>query len=202
MESARGAELIYWFFSVTGTFFFLFRLVAMVWGGFGADPGGGEGGGHGDGPIGDTATHGPHSHDGTDAAFKLISLQSLTGFFMTFGWAGLAAQKQFGFSTTVSFLLALLAGGLAMFLTAYLFKVMSRLNSSGDVFSIEKTLKLTGSVYVRIPADGRGQVRLSVNNATRFVDAISEDRVDLESFSDVSVVRVVDGTTVSVKKLK
>ncbi len=195
MGSVRGAELIYWFFSITGTSFFLFRIVAMVWGGFGADPG------DGGGSLEDGDIHGAHSHDGTDAAFKLISLQSLTGFFMTFGWAGLAGHKQFGFSTTVSFLLALLAGGVAMFLTAYLFKIMGRLNSSGDVFSIEKTLKLTGSVYTRIPADGRGQVRLTVNNATRFVEAISEDHVDLDSFSDVVVVRVVDGTTVSVKKL-
>ena len=202
MASARGAELIYWFFSVTGTFFFLFRLVAMAVGGFGADHGGGDGGGHVDGGHGDGGTHSSHSHDGTDAAFKLISLQSLTGFFMTFGWAGLAGHKQFGLPTTISFLLALIAGGVAMFLTAYLFKLMGRLNSSGDVFSMEKTLNLTGSVYLRIPADGRGQVRLSVNNATRFVDAISEDHVDLDSFSDVSVVRVVDGTTVSVKKLK
>lgn len=206
MASIRGAELIYWVFALVGTFFFLFRLAAMVVGGFGGDDAAldhvGDVGtdidaGHGDGGA-------PHSHalNATDAAFKLVSLQSLTGFFMTFGWAGLAGQKQFSLGTTFSFLIALAAGGVAMFLTAYLFKLMGKLNSSGDVFSVEKTLHLSGSVYARIPAEGRGQVRISVNNATRFVDAISEDRVDLDSFSDVTVVRVVDGTTVSVKKLK
>lgn len=205
MASIRGAEMIYWVFALVGTFFFLFRLAAMVVGGFGGDDGALD-------HVGDAGTdidggHGagtPHSHalHATDAAFKLVSLQSLTGFFMTFGWAGLAGQKQFRLGTTLSFLIALAAGAVAMFLTAYLFKLMGKLNSSGDVFSVEKTLALSGSVYARIPAEGRGQVRLSVNNATRFVDAISEDRVDLESFTEVTVVRAVDGTTVAVRKLK
>ncbi|MBK8576299.1 MAG: hypothetical protein IPN90_11705 [Elusimicrobia bacterium] len=201
MASIRGAELIYWVFALVGTFFFLFRLAAMVVGGFGGDDGALDHVSDG----GDTADGGTsHSHalNATDAAFKLVSLQSLTGFFMTFGWAGLAGQKQFGMGTTFSFLVALVSGAVAMFLTAYLFKLMGKLNSAGDVFSMEKTLNLSGSVYARIPAEGRGQVRLSVNNATRFVEAISEDRVDLDSFSDVTVVRIVDGTTVSVKKLK
>jgi hypothetical protein len=200
VASIRGAELIYWFFALVGTFFFLFRLAAMVVGGFGGDDAALD-------HVGDVGidveggTAHSHALSATDAAFKLVSLQSLTGFFMTFGWAGLAAQKQFGLGTTLSFLLASLAGSVAMFLTASLFKLMEKLNSSGDVFSIANTVALSGSVYARIPAQGRGQVRLSVNNATRIVEAISEDRVDLDSFSDVTVVRVVDGTTVSVKKL-
>lgn len=119
---------------------------------------------------------------------------------MTFGWAGLAGQKQFGLGTTLSFVIASVAGGLAMFTTAYLFKLMGKLSSAGDVFSVQKTLGLSGSVYAQIPAEGRGQIRLSVNNATRFIDAISEDRTNLESFVDVTVVRVVDGTTVAVRK--
>lgn len=206
MVSIRGAELIYWVFALVGSFFFLFRLAAMVVGGFGGEDGAldsvGDSGGDVDGGHGAGGTPHSYSLDATDAAFKLVSLQSLTGFFMTFGWAGLAGQKQFGLGTTLSFLIAMASGAIAMFITAYLFKLMSKLNSAGDVFSVEKTLGLSGSVYARIPAEGRGQVRLSVNNATRFVEAVSEDRQDLESFIDITVVRVVDGTTVAVRKLK
>ncbi|MBL8022787.1 MAG: hypothetical protein JNK54_00695 [Elusimicrobia bacterium] len=205
MGSLRGAELIYWIFALAGTFFFLFRMAAMVVGGFGGESDGldhvGDGGGVGEVSHGsEGATH-SQTLDATDMAFKLVSLQSLTGFFMTFGWAGLSCEKQFGLGTTASFFISLAAGVVAMFITASLFKLMGRLNSSGDVFSVQKTIGLTGSVYTRIPSEGRGQVRLVLNNSTRFVSAVSEDRVDLDSFVNVTVVRVVDGSTVSVKKL-
>lgn len=206
MASVRGAEFIYWMFALVGTCFFLFRLVGMAWGGFGgghdALDHGDVGGGGTEGAHGDGGTDHSHASDSTDAAFKLVSLQSLTGFFMTFGWAGLAGQKQFGLGTTLSFVIALVAGGFAMFTTASLFKLMGKLSSSGDVFIIQKTLGLSGSVYARIPAEGRGQVRLLINNGTRFLDATSEDHTDLDSFIDVTVVRVVDGTTVAVRKSK
>jgi hypothetical protein len=200
MSTMRGAELIYWIFALAGTFFFLFRMAAMVVGGFGGDSDAldhvADGDGVGEGPGA------PHSQtlDATDMAFKLVSLQSLTGFFMTFGWAGLSCEKQFGLGTTPSFFISLIAGVVAMFITASLFKLMGRLNSSGDVFSVHKTVGLAGSVYTRIPSEGRGQVRLVLNNSTRFVTAISEDRVDLDSFVPVTVVRVVDESTIAVKK--
>lgn len=179
-------------------------MAAMVVGGFGGESdaldhvadGDGGGAGHGD----EGAIH-SQTLDATDMAFKLVSLQSLTGFFMTFGWAGLSCEKQFGLGTTPSFFISLAAGVVAMFITASLFKLMGRLNSSGDVFSVHKTVGLTGSVYTRIPSEGRGQVRLVINNSTRFVSAISEDRVDLDSFVPVTVVRVVDESTIAVKKL-
>jgi hypothetical protein len=37
MSTIRGAELVYWIFALVGTFFFLFRMAAMVVGGFGGE---------------------------------------------------------------------------------------------------------------------------------------------------------------------
>jgi hypothetical protein len=80
--------------------------------------------------------------------------------------------------------------------------MMGRLTSAGDVFVIAKTVGMNGSSYMRIPADGRGKVKLVVNNGTRYLDAVSEDKVEIESFVDVTVVRAVDPQTVSVRRLK
>lgn len=200
MGFANGAEWVYWVFALAGSCFFVFRLISMAVGQFGGDDAALDHGG--DAPSG--AGEGPHGHgsDSTDVAFKMFSIQSLTGFFMTFGWAGLACQKQFAMGTTVSFFISLAAGGAAMYLTTALFRVMGRLTSAGDVFSIQKTVGLSGVVYVRVPGDGRGQIKLVINDAARYLDAVSEEKDDLESFTDVVVVRVADGTTVSVRKTK
>lgn len=200
MGFAKGAEWVYWTFALMGSCFFLFRLIAMAVGQFGGDVSALDHGGDAPAGVGE-GTQG-HVSDSTDAAFKLFSIQSLTGFFMTFGWAGLACQKQFGMGTTVSFFTSLAAGGVAMYLTTALFRAMGRLTSAGDVFLIQKTVGLSGIVYVRIPGSGRGQIKLVINDAVRYLDAVSEDKDDLESFTDVAVVRVADATTVSVRKTK
>jgi len=198
----NGTELTFWAFALAGTIFFFFRVAAIVLGGFGeagVDPG--SGADVSGGPDFSGTDH-PHSGDlnSSESAFKLVSIQSVSGFFMSFGWAGLAGVRQLGWGGAVSFLFATLVGGAVMVLTGFVYKWVGRLKSSGDVFVIEKTVGLVGSVYLRIPAEGRGQIRLVVNTTSRFVNAVSEDRVAIDSFLDVTVVRVVDGQTVSVRK--
>ena len=196
MTSVRGTELVYWVFALAGTFFFLFRIGAMVLGGLGSEDMH-DGSGHDGVDAGAGGDHHPHSE--SDPAFKLVSIQSLTGFFMTFGWAGLSAQNQLGWSTLGSFVFAFLCGMAVMFATGYLLKMTRRLTSAGDVFRIEKTVGLKGATYLEVPAEGHGQVKLIVNNGTRYLDAVSEDKVEIKSFVDVVVVRVVDAQTVSVR---
>ena len=185
-----GLEIAFWAFALGGTIFFVLRLVGMIFGGFGAD--------HADGAGDDTGMD--HQGDGTEAAFKLVSVNSLTGFFMMFGWSGLTMYRQFSYGPGASLLTAFVVGSATMAATAYLFRAMMKLQSSGDDFSVSKTLGLAGSVYMKIPSEGRGQIKVTYNGVGRIIDAISKDRVEIDSFQNIRVVELFDSNTVVVQK--
>lgn len=190
-----GLEIAFWSFALGGTLFFVLRLVGMVFGGFGSDHAGDAG--H---DVGDDSGM-DHPGDGTETAFKLVSVNSLTGFFMMFGWSGLTMYRQFNFGEGLSLLTAFVVGGVTMVATAYLFRAMMRMQSGGDDFSVSKTVGLTGSVYMKIPSEGRGQVKITYNGVGRLIEAISKDRVEIESFQNIRVVELFDSNTVIVQKV-
>jgi hypothetical protein len=202
MAQVSGTELIFWCAALAGTLFFGLRAAALVIGGFGMDMDAGHGGAADTGHGHADAAHAHHSDSlqASETAFKLVSINSITGFFMMFGWAGLAATKQFHLGPAGSFLAAFGAGTAAMAATAWLFQAMLRLNSAGARFAAQELVGLDASVYMKIPADGRGKIQVVLRNFTRYVDAVSEDKVDIDSFQGVKVVRALDPRTVSVRK--
>ena len=193
LKTATGAELLFWSFAVFGTFLFLLRSAWMAVGGLGAD--------HADQAPADAAHADAHhdSHPGTDPSFKLITVHSLTGFAMMFGWIGLAAYKQFKLGAVISYGAAGAAGLGTMYVTALLFKAALSLTSRGTPFSVEDLVGQDATVYLRIPADGRGQVQVSFAGSTRTVDAVSDDGILIESFKVVRISRAMDGRTVGVR---
>jgi hypothetical protein len=141
-----------------------------------------------------------HSHH-EQSSFKILSLHSISGFFMMFGLVGLGCSNQLGFSPLESFGFAFGAGVAIMFVTALIFHGAAYFKSSGDVFSIQKTLGVIGTVYQAIPSEGQGKIQLLVNGMTREVLAQSRDNVPIASFTSVKVTRVIDHEIVEVIKL-
>lgn len=193
LQGASGTEFAFMLCALVGTLFFVLRAGMMIVAGFGAaeiddlDP-----------------TEAPAHHSGqledSDPAFKLLSINSLTGFFMMFGWIGLAAHKQFQLGAGVSVLLAFAAGLATMAVTGLLFKAVLGLQTTGSRFDATKAVGLPASVYVSIPAGGRGQIRISHEGLTRTLDALAEDGLEIESFVNVIVLNAVDSKTVVVKR--
>ena len=180
-------ETAFWCSAVAGTLFFILKALMMILGGVDDVQ---------DMDAGDLA------HEGTDAsdvAFKLLSINSLTGFFMMFGWAGLAGLKEFQIGEFASFAVAFAIGLLSMYITASLFRGARLLVSPGSQFSIDKTVGLRATVYQMIPGNGTGQIQVAVEGVTREIDAVSEQKEDIRSQQSVEVVRVVDDRTVSVR---
>lgn len=183
---------VFWSCALGGTVFFTVRLILMLVGG---DMDSDMGGADGDFDLDHGGTH-------SDAAFELISVNTLTAFVMMFGWTGLTAYRQFSLSAAVATVIAVGAGILTMWITATLFRMAGKLVSKGAVFKIGDTVGLNASVYQRIPADGRGKVNVSMpGGILKELEAMSEDRVDIESFKTVKVVKVVDDRTISVRQI-
>jgi hypothetical protein len=172
--------------------FFVLRVVLFVVGGFGADTPGDEP------ALDDDPVHLAHSQEleASDGAFKLLSLNSVTGFIAMFGWAGLAAYSQYALPFSVALIIAGLSGFGVLFVTAALFYFAMKLKSPGAEFDISRALGSTAEVYLRISPHGTGKISFVVNGTKHECDAVSGETI--QSFEKVTITGVVDSHTVAV----
>lgn len=182
-----NAQTIFWASAIAGTLLFALRIVTTLVGGIF------DGGGEFDDYLDDSA--GDHHET---PSFRIFSLHSISGFFMMFGWVGLACYTQFKLSYASSLGIAAVAGILIMLLTAVIFRSALLLESNGTTFTIKNTVGLVGTVYQQIPKDGQGKIHVVVNGITRELLAQSLDHQEIESFAIVRVVRALDYEVVAV----
>src|SRR5262245_6962375 len=111
---------------------------------------GGHDAGHGFG-------HADAGHDGHDAGHEgisawylgLLTFRTVTAALTFFGLAGLAATAA-EMHPAVAGLVALAAGGAALYLVAFLMRTLHRLKADGTV-RLERAVGTTGTVYLRVP---------------------------------------------------
>ena len=124
--------------------------------------------------------------------FSLFSLQSIIGFFMGAGWAGLAARLEWGLDTPLS---ALIAGGFGVVLMVLSAAMMfAALKLKHEVhYEMDDAAGKIGTAYVTIPekGSGTGQVRVTISGRQMTVDAVSSGE-KIEAFSTVRVDQVRD----------
>jgi len=188
-------ESVYWASAIIGGVLFVVRVLLMLIGGvtdFGGDAG--DAGGHFDDPG---AADVGHPGDST-GSFNIFSFQGIAAFFMMFGLAGLTLLSTSMHQVWV-ILGSLVVGAFAMWVVAQLYRQAFRLQSDGTV-NIRNAVGQTGRVYLRIPADGTGQVQLNVQERMREFDAVSVDHTPIASGEFVVVESVLDERTLVVRK--
>ncbi|MGB0767874.1 MAG: hypothetical protein ACPGYV_09195 [Phycisphaeraceae bacterium] len=122
--------------------------------------------------------------------FSLISLQSIIGFFMGAGWAGLAARLEWGLDTPIS---AAIAGGFGfvlMVLSALMMFAALKLKHEVK-YEMNDAAGKIGTVYMTIPEKGAGtgQVRVSISGRQMTVDAVSSGE-KIDAFTAVRIDEV------------
>lgn len=187
----EAPDLVFWASALFGTILFALRLLATVIGGITEDFG----------DVDDFSVDDGDAHHSATGSFKLFTIHSISGFFMMFGWVGLACIKQLGYDDPTSVIFAVLAGIVTMVLTALIFKGALLLVSAGTRFDIKKTVGLVGTVYQQIPHNGQGKIQLVVDGVTREILAQSVDHSMIESFKIVRVIEVLDHEMVIVKEI-
>jgi hypothetical protein len=132
-------------------------------------------------------------------AFKILSLRSIITFFTLFSWGsalyttdGVPVVKAMGVSSIWG-----LAGMLAI---AGIFYAMGKLSETGTK-DIAASKGQIGTVYLDIPANGFGEIKIVVNGVPEHVKAKSVDGEALSAGTQVRVVQVMDQTLVGVTKL-
>lgn len=137
-------------------------------------------------------------HPSADFSFKVLSLQGLTAFLMMFGLVGLAVLRG-GAAGPIAFGAGFGGGALTTLLVGRLFKAASRLQSSGTL-DMSRALGATGTVYLTIRQGRPGKVTITVMQRLLTVDATVSEDVTLETGTPIVVTRVLDDSTVEVRK--
>lgn len=207
-ESLDLLERIYLLLGGIGGGLFAVRF-AMTLIGFGGDEGAdadhGAGADHGadadhGAGDGDADQADQDSHDAHEMlSFKLLSFQGLTAFSMMFGIIGLAVSRG-GFGSVTSLAAATAAGAAIVWVADKLFRFLGGLQESGTL-DLRRAIKEEGTIYLTIPTEGVGKVRLTVDGRLRVLDAVSEDQSEIPTDSRVEVVSVVNKNVMVVKKV-
>jgi len=134
----------------------------------------------------------------SEGGFKFISFQGVAGFFLMFGLVGLAILSG-GASSLAALGGAAGSGLVTLFIVALLFNSIRKLQSDGTL-RLENAIGKEGTVYLTIPAEGSGQVRVAVQGGLKIFDAISTNQERIPTGENVRVVKVVSGNVLVVER--
>ena len=135
---------------------------------------------------------------GADASFKALTFQGIMAFLMFFGLAGLYVTKSGG-GPSPAIIAGAIAGRASMYATGKLFELFVNLQQDGTV-DLPEAIGSKGQVYLRIAADGVGQVTVEVNEAQRTYNAKSEDGAEIATGDFIEVVDTI-GEVLVVKRV-
>lgn len=180
---ATGVELLFAASALVGGILFVLYFFLLMIGGIATDVFGG--------------LFGIDVDLGADASFKALTFQGIMAFLMFFGLGGLYVQKAGGGAS-----MAIFAGGIAgtasMYATGKLFELFVTLQQDGTT-ELSEAIGSKGQTYLRISADGVGQVTVEVNGAQRTYNAKSEAG-DIGTGDFIEVVDVI-GEVLVVKRI-
>jgi len=154
--------------------------------------------GHADGDMGGGDSEGGDSEGHGNVFFGILSFKALCAFSALFGLVGLIMLEQtelIGVRIAVS----VAAGVSGMIVVAALMRGLSKLQQSGTV-RIANAVGKTGSCYLRIPANGSGVGKVTLELQGRTVElAARTDGDEIPTGARISVISVDSDNTVSVK---
>ena len=156
-----GMMSVYWGFAIGGSAIFAITAIAALFGMGGAESGDIDVDMDGEIDI-------VHPDSGI-FDFKLISFRSILAFLAMFGWGGVV----FGEYGWKGFGIAIACGLVTMVITAYLIMSILKLQQNGTRANASLIGK-HGTVYLAIPAGGRGKVVLDLGDSTREITAYSD----------------------------
>jgi len=134
------------------------------------------------------------------ATFRLLSIRSILAFGTLFSWAG-ALYLQRSLFPGLALLRALLWGLAGMVTVALFFWLLPRLTEEGTA-NLDTAVGQVGTVYLDIPEDGAGQVKVLVSGTVSFVRARSRDGRYLPAGTGVRVIGRLDGSTIEVEPVE
>jgi hypothetical protein len=145
----------------------------------------------------DFSGHGDH-----DSGMGLLTVRTVTAFFVGFGWTG-AIMLNRGHSMTLAILAGSVVGAAFLLTTGLLIRNLLRLQSSGGTVDYNNAIGIVGTVYSTIPAAeaGGGQIELMIQGRLMMAEAYTKVARNLPPNSKAKVVALIGQTTLLVEPL-
>lgn len=142
-------------------------------------------------------------HDGAHhgAGIRLLTIRGLIAMFAIGGWTGIALCDA-GVSATVGLICAVIAGLIALVLTAVILKAMTRFQENGNI-NVRNAVARTATVYIPIPPARSGVGKVTMLLQERFVemDAITDEDKTIPTGTEVQVITTTDKNELVVRPL-
>ena len=136
---------------------------------------------------------------GADASFKALTFQGIMAFMMFFGLGGLYILEGDSSATTLAIVVGSLTGFGSMYGTGKLFQLFVSLQSDGTI-DMDDAIGSVGTIYLRIPEGGVGQIQVESGNAMRTYNAKTEDGQAMATGDFAEVIEVVSSTLIVKRK--
>jgi hypothetical protein len=185
-DGGGGLELIFASSAVLGGILFLLWFALIMIGGITADVF--------DGLFGTDL-----DAMGADASFKALTFQGIMAFMMFFGLAGLWVLDGDSNQTSLAIVVGSITGFGSMYGTGKLFQLFVALQSDGTI-DMDDAIGSVGTIYLRIPEGGVGQIQVESGSAMRTYNAKTDDGQPMATGDFAEVIDVVSSTLIVKRK--
>ncbi len=144
--------------------------------------------------------HHPDSQGSDKVAFTFVSIRSLIAFGTLFFWAG-TLYLMGGTNPALAIGFSVIWGLVGMFVVSYLMYKRVNLEETGNV-DLTTALFEEGTVYIGVPPDGVGQVRVKVSGTISYVKARSKTGEPMIRGTRVRVVGICDKNVVEIESIE
>lgn len=134
---------------------------------------------------------------------NLYTFRNLINFLLGFGWSVILLEDAIP-STGLRLVVAVAIGVALVALVMWLFRLLGKMQQSGNIDVYKSAIGCEGTCYLTIPAgrSGEGKVQISIGGAVREYNAQTEDGEPISTGTPIKVVDVINGITLLVSRLE
>ena len=150
-----------------------------------------------DAPVGDV------SDADLGGGGTLYTFRNLINFLLGFGWSVILLEDAIP-ALGLRLVVAVAVGVALVALVMWLFRLLGKMQQSGNIDVYKSAVGCEGTCYLTIPAgrSGEGKVQISIGGAVREYNAQTEDAEPIATGTPIKVVDVINGITLLVSKLE
>lgn len=136
-----------------------------------------------------------------DGGINLYTFRNFINFILGFGWTAILLMDNVK-SKALLVIISVLVGIALVAIVMYLFRLLSKMQQSGNIDVNKEAVGCTGKVYLTIPGErsGEGKVQITISNAVREYIALT-DGDTIKTGTPIKVTEVINDSTLLVEEL-
>lgn len=158
----------------------------------------------GTGDVGGFDAPGDLSPDAADMGngMGILTFRNMVNFLLGFGWTAILLRESIK-SDFILYLLSVLVGAALVAAIFYMFRLLGKMQQSGNINVWRSAVGCEGTAYLPIPGErkGSGKVQITINQSVREYDAVT-DGDQIPTGTPIKVTEVLNSSTLLVEPLQ